>query len=46
VGRANELGKEPAAVCCEYGNEHSGFIEGGEFLDCVADHQLIKELFN
>jgi len=26
-------GREPASVSCEHGNEHLGFIKGGEFLD-------------
>jgi hypothetical protein len=26
-------GQEPMADCCEHGNETSGSIEGGEFLD-------------
>jgi hypothetical protein len=26
-------GKGPVASCCEYGNESSGSLEGGEFLD-------------
>jgi hypothetical protein len=25
--------KDQVAACCEHGNEHSGSIKGGEFLD-------------
>jgi hypothetical protein len=28
---------------CEDSNELSGFIKGGEFLDRLSDHQLLKE---
>jgi hypothetical protein len=27
----------------EYGNETLGYIEGGEFLDQISDHQLLKK---
>jgi hypothetical protein len=27
---------------CEHGNETSGYIKGGEFLDYLSDHQLFK----
>jgi hypothetical protein len=27
---------------CGYGNETSGFVRGGEFLDQLTDHQLLK----
>jgi len=25
------------AVCCEHGNEPSGYVKGGEFLDYMSD---------
>jgi hypothetical protein len=28
---------------CEHGNEHSGSIKGGEFLDCMSDYWLLKK---
>jgi len=28
---------------CEYGNEPSGFIKGGEFVDQLSDFQLLKK---
>jgi hypothetical protein len=27
---------------CEHSNEPSGFIKGGEFLDQLSDHKLLK----
>jgi len=33
------------AIYCEYGNEPSSFIEGGEFLQCVSDNKLLKKVF-
>jgi hypothetical protein len=30
-------------VCCEHGNEPSGIINGGEFLDWLSDYQLLEE---
>jgi hypothetical protein len=30
------------AASCKHGNESSGFITGGEFLDSLSDYQLIK----
>jgi len=29
------------AGCCEYGNEHSAFIEDGEYVDHVSDCQFL-----
>jgi len=29
---------------CEHGNEPSGFIKGGEFLDSLSEYQLLKGL--
>jgi hypothetical protein len=31
------------AGCCEHGNEPSGSIKGGEFLDWLSDSQLLKK---
>jgi hypothetical protein len=31
------------AGSCEHGNELSGFIKGGEFLDWLSDYQLLKD---
>jgi hypothetical protein len=31
------------AGCCEHGNEPSCSITGGEFLDQMSDHQLLKD---
>jgi hypothetical protein len=28
---------------CEYGNESSGFIKGGEFLDQLRDYELLRK---
>jgi hypothetical protein len=34
------------AGSCEYGNEPSGCIKGGEFLDQLSDYQIFnKNLF-
>jgi hypothetical protein len=30
--------------CCENGNETSGSIKGGEFLDCLSDCQLLNKV--
>jgi hypothetical protein len=30
------------AGCCEHGNELSGSIKGGEFLDQISDYYLLK----
>jgi hypothetical protein len=30
------------AICCEHGNETSGFIKGGEFLDQLSECKLLK----
>jgi hypothetical protein len=32
------LAQEPVAGCCEHGNEPSGPIKGGEFLDYLSDY--------
>jgi hypothetical protein len=29
--------------CCEHGNEPSGYINCGEIVDQLSDHQLFKE---
>jgi len=31
------------AGLCEHGNEPPGSIEGGIFLDCLSDYQLLKD---
>jgi hypothetical protein len=31
------------ADSCEYDNEPSGFVKGGEFLDQLSDYQLLKK---
>jgi hypothetical protein len=31
------------AGSCENGNERSGPIKGGEFIDQMSDHQLLKD---
>jgi len=28
---------------CEHGNEASGSIKGGEFLDCLNDYKRLKK---
>jgi hypothetical protein len=28
---------------CEHGNEPSGSIRGGEFLECLGDYRLLKK---
>jgi hypothetical protein len=30
------------AACYEHGNELSGSIKGGEFLDCLSNYQLVR----
>jgi hypothetical protein len=37
-------GSEQSSIVgiCEHGNENSGSIKGGEFLDKLRDHKLIK----
>jgi hypothetical protein len=30
--------------CCEHGNEPSGFIKGGEFLDYLSDYYFLKKV--
>jgi hypothetical protein len=35
-------GEGPLADCCEHGNETSGSIKGGEFLDYLSDYQLLR----
>jgi len=32
------------ADCCEHGNEPSGYIKAGEFLDSLSDYQLLKKV--
>jgi hypothetical protein len=32
----------PVVGSCEYGNEHSGYIGGGEFLAQMCDYKLRK----
>jgi hypothetical protein len=29
--------------CCEHGNENSGSIKGGEFLELANDYLLVKK---
>jgi len=36
-------GHSPVTVCCEQGNESSGFITGFEFLDQMRDYQLLNK---
>jgi hypothetical protein len=31
------------ANCCEYGNEPTHSIKGGEFIDYLSDYQLLKK---
>jgi hypothetical protein len=31
------------AGSCEYGNERSGSMKGGEFLDELSEYQLLKK---
>jgi hypothetical protein len=38
-------GYGPVAGCCENGNEPSGSIKGGEFLDSLSDCQLLNKDF-
>jgi hypothetical protein len=42
VGRcgldASASGQGPVTGCCEHGNEPSGSIKGGEFLDKMSDY--------
>jgi hypothetical protein len=28
---------------CKYGNEHSNFVESGEFVDKLSDYELSKK---
>jgi hypothetical protein len=43
TGRYEILHRPSEAGCCEHGNEVSGSIKGGEFLDRLSDYQLLKE---
>jgi len=36
-------GLRPVAGSCEDGNESSGSIKGGQFLDLLFDYQLFKK---
>lgn len=36
-------GYGPVSGYCEYVNEHSGSMYGGEFLDQFGDYQLLKK---
>jgi hypothetical protein len=33
----------PVAGSCEHGNETSGSINGGEFLDQLSNYKLLKD---
>jgi hypothetical protein len=35
-------GYRKVTAFCEHGNEHSGSIKGGEFIDQVNDYPLLK----
>jgi hypothetical protein len=37
------LRSDPVADSCEHGNEPSGSINGGEFIDQLSSYQLLKE---
>jgi hypothetical protein len=37
------LGQRPVAGSWGHGNERSGSIKGGEFLDYLSDHLLLKK---
>jgi len=47
VGRfeldTNDTGYGPVAGFCEHGNEPSGSIKSGKFLDQLSDCQLLKK---
>jgi hypothetical protein len=34
--------KGPVVDTCEYGNEYSGPIKGGKFIDKLSNYQLLK----
>jgi hypothetical protein len=34
---------ESSGDSCEHGDEHSGYIKGGEFLDYLSDCQLFRD---
>jgi hypothetical protein len=36
-------GLDVVVVSCEYGNEPSDSMQGGEFIDQVSDYKLLKE---
>jgi hypothetical protein len=36
-------GKRPVAGSCEHGNETSGSIRSGEFLDQLGDYKLVRK---
>jgi hypothetical protein len=38
VGRCRLDASGSVAGCCEHGNEPSGSIKGGEFLDWLSDY--------
>jgi hypothetical protein len=33
----------PVAISCERGNETSGSIKGGEFIDYLSNYQFLKK---
>jgi hypothetical protein len=37
------LGRRPVVVSCEHGNEISGFMIGGGFIDRSSDYQLLEK---
>jgi hypothetical protein len=36
----------PMSACCDYGNEPSGFIKGGELIHQLSDYQLLHTFFS
>jgi hypothetical protein len=40
---ASGSGYRPVADSCEHGNEPSGSIKGGNFLEQLSDYQLLKQ---
>jgi hypothetical protein len=36
-------GSGPVPGCCEHGNESSGYVKSGKFLDKLSDYQFLKK---
>jgi hypothetical protein len=46
VMNSSGSGQGPVADCCEHGDEPSGSIKGGEFLDQLRNHELSRMMLH